>query len=830
MDIERIIDQIREDKEKKTSSYRRYPVRFLFLEMSNDTQNEIMSIVQKFKGKLLDLSDYIMKKDDGWMTKSRLIKVVKDNTTGMNDVFVLGFSEIIRFFSNEQIQSTVLSLFDIENNDTLDPIKSKKRIIFVCFSMMDNVYKVLQKCFSRRDLINPFINPDSSPSGEYREVCFVSSDYQSNIKTNRITSSVEWVGLWRNSSLIDFSKPIWCCSDNLYGWYEKSAPDNAFQIDIVNNSKEYLDKACGFVLDIPYLDDESKFWNQLKDDIVSFRESISPKDAISQLLDIDGTSCVSLAGKYLNASSDYSRWLVRNYVKLYFPSCFLDHVFMDMSTWGTKSYLESVWRLGYSIDGADLLEERIEIIRELNNYTKFALQEDELKSIIQTGVKTTLSCDEAIFNGQWRIDLDSVCSNGLNRESVVNLLRKYYADVFKPAYTGISMVEKEFVINLCSCDVLSEGDIYDIYPSLHSYLYGRGGAFVEGNEDIKDYLNAYRWSKVYDNDSGYLDDFYKEGRLTSSNVYSLYYRMKHQEDLIKPFMDDADIYVLDGVGAEYLQVLVSLIQNKGYEIELCEFASCHLPSITEVNKRFLSKLPIKEWIVDFDRDVIHGEFYRMPNNLRKALSLLEALIERIFEESSGRRIVITADHGATARAKWMDTRKKYNFSESDHEGRCCKIQSKGDYEETDDYIVYEDDGKPGDVYVISINETSLYNRPKYEDHGGATIEEMIVPVIVAAPKREKSYIVYKAHGDKLEVSGLDKVVRFTIIPPPNKEVYLFEKNGTKHVLEKDGKVYSTELSSGVEQDVKLVVGDYKFDFHIMNRSRKNMEGDDGFDD
>lgn len=99
--------------------------------------------------------------------------------------------------------------------------------------------------------------------------------------------------------------------------------------------------------------------------------------------------------------------------------------------------------------------------------------------------------------------------------------------------------------------------------------------------------------------------------------------------------------------------------------------------------------------VEFDQKVIHGEFYKPAVNLRKAFDILEEKIRDIIQESAGRRILITADHGATARAKWTETKKKYNFAESDHEGRCCSISSKDDYTDTLDYIVYEDEGKPG---------------------------------------------------------------------------------------------------------------------------------------
>lgn len=143
--------------------------------------------------------------------------------------------------------------------------------------------------------------------------------------------------------------------------------------------------------------------------------------------------------------------------------------------------------------------------------------------------------------------------------------------------------------------------------------------------------------------------------------------------------------------------------------------------------------------------------------------------------------------------------------------------------------MYEDEINPGIPYVISLNETSLYNKPKYEDHGGATFEEVLVPVIVAVPCGEKKAISYKVLDQKLLVNGLDKRVSFIIIPEPV-EAHVMEADGTKHVLTKADSLYCADLLSGKEQDIAVIIDDKTFKFHTINTSKKNMEGDDGFDD
>lgn len=827
MDIETIKKKIAEDKENGIISYCRYPVRFLFMEMNNNTQNEIEDLVKSAGGELLELSDFIMKKDDGWLTKSRFIQIIQNETQTTKDTYVVGFSELIRFFSKKEIESTVLSLFDIENSNIMDAECARRRIYFICFSMMDNVYKVLQNSFTRKDLLDPFINSDYEMSGKYREICFVSSDYAAAIKKNKITTSVEWIGLWRYSELIDFSAPIWCCSESLYKWHEKASPDNAFQIDVVNNTKDYLQKAYSLAVDFPYLQEEALYWEWLNGEYSKCESGMSLQDVAATLLEIDVKSTSALAGKLLTTDSQYDKWFIKRYVNAYMSTTFLEQVLKMLKKNSTKEFLVSVWQQGYRISDAIQLEERASIIKELNKYASFAIPEEQIKEVIYGGVAKELCIDIS----QCEIHLCELCEQtGQELSEIKNRLLAYYLRVFKPAFTGLSNTEKEFVIDLYSNEILDKVEVRNVYPALYMYLFGQAENRINENDEWKNYLQAYRQSKVANKDNPYLQHYYANGCANATNLYNMYYALQHQETAVAPYLEDSDLYILDGVGAEYLPLIVELIKHNGYDIEFCDYAACHLPSITNVNKDYLSAVPYAEWFLKFDREAIHGEIYKTATNLRKAFDILGAKIKDIISESFGRRVIITADHGATARARWTDTKKKYDFSSADHEGRCCKIASKANYEDTADYIVYEDERKLGTPYVISLNETSLYNKPKYEDHGGATIEEVLVPVIVAISHNKVDKITYEVLADKLEVSGLDKNVSFFITPDPDEEILVFEADMTKHILIKTGAAYSADLQSGKEQDITLVVAKKEYKFHTINKSRKNMEGDDGFDD
>ena len=65
----------------------------------------------------------------------------------------------------------------------------------------------------------------------------------------------------------------------------------------------------------------------------------------------------------------------------------------------------------------------------------------------------------------------------------------------------MSKTEREFILSLYSNNVLNKDDIKDVYPSLFSYLYSEAEDSIEGKDAYKDYLRAYRESKVYNIDN-----------------------------------------------------------------------------------------------------------------------------------------------------------------------------------------------------------------------------------------------------------------------------------------------------------------------------------------
>ena len=286
-----------------------------------------------------------------------------------------------------------------------------------------------------------------------------------------------------------------------------------------------------------------------------------------------------------------------------------------------------------------------------------------------------------------------------------------------------------------------------------------------------------------------------------------------------------NVYVLDGVGAEYLGYLSSLLEKKGETIVYSAYTKCHIPSITKQAKDCYPSEYI--WISDYDQKVIHGGIYYPVMNLESSLEIIDDIVSQIVMKEGEEPFAITADHGSTISHKICKKGKKYNFEKAEHDGRCYQRKDDTYVAESDDYLLYDDEFSR--KWVIALNSQSLYNNSKFVVHGGATLEEVLVPVIIAQRGRTVSK-TFRVKPDQLKVSGLQKTVAFKISPDPkDTPVKLTAADGTNTILKYDQelKVWKGDLNRGIEQDIEVHIADKSYNFRTVPSTHM---GDDLFDD
>ena len=402
---------------------------------------------------------------------------------------------------------------------------------------------------------------------------------------------------------------------------------------------------------------------------------------------------------------------------------------------------------------------------------------------------TDVSIEEAFYH-----DLKQT----LNIEVLDSTLASFKSDFLLKNITSVTSNEKRIIIMLLINGLLDSKDVETLYPQLFGYMYYEPVNFDKVEEDIKKYLNEYRKSKLQKRPTDYLKKYMED--MLPSDYLNIYNDSKLLN--INNEYNADKIYVLDGVGGEYLGLLAYVFEKK-HNIVLthCTYRKALLPTITEINRQLIDKLnPTPIWNKSFDEEIIHGDFYKTDRNMEKAITLLEKVVDDILADSNGSSFLVIADHGSTVAHKIFNVSKKYQFDKSEHEGRCCDITGNV-VEESKDYLIYKD--RNSKDWILAITGTSLYNTPKYEAHGGATIEETIVPYIYYEGIVKKPEI--KITMIKDTVNGLNKTIVFTIEPKGYHSVLIKEQTGSDCTPEFSNDVYTATLSVGKAQSIKIYV-------------------------
>lgn len=269
------------------------------------------------------------------------------------------------------------------------------------------------------------------------------------------------------------------------------------------------------------------------------------------------------------------------------------------------------------------------------------------------------------------------------------------------------------------------------FPTLANYLSDSEKFF---SAEQQEYFRHYRWLKIT-NDLN--EDFYDFVCEIAENNGQNIYSMKSRNQIVEEeYSDEASIFFVDAMGAEYLNFLskifsVSEFQNFSINYQV---GYCNLPSITQRNKDFLIDKNIAAEIIDLDKLKHSSKNY--PENILAELNFLSGLKEKVLSALQNyRKIIICADHGASrlavlARKTKFDKTFEGKGREIFDNGRFANILNDKEEKfanaiEQDDKIIFAD-------YSRFVQQGGTGN----EVHGGATLEEWLVPVVTIERKEK----------------------------------------------------------------------------------------------
>ena len=311
--------------------------------------------------------------------------------------------------------------------------------------------------------------------------------------------------------------------------------------------------------------------------------------------------------------------------------------------------------------------------------------------------------------------------------------------------SGESEQEKCFLINLAgnqmkeSADGIWREQIKSVYPALYAYLDEAGY-----DEEIKRYMSLYKAHKL-------TNTLPKDEYTYFANIgiEDYVYRYSAISDALN---DQTIVLWIDALGVEWLPLaLWALGQVDSGKIESVTVTRANLPTETKFNKQWEQmNAPYEKELIGLDK-LAHNGVIDNPNYH----ACIEKQIDFVVNTISGsvrallkkyRRVIITGDHGTSRLAARFfhkrDGIEDANIQALSH-GRYGLVMGSGTMQPTDKQLLTKDD--EGKKYIVFKNYDHFKksgraagindDNPEFgEIHGGATPEEILVPVIVVDSK------------------------------------------------------------------------------------------------
>lgn len=401
-------------------------------------------------------------------------------------------------------------------------------------------------------------------------------------------------------------------------------------------------------------------------------------------------------------------------------------------------------------------------------------------------------------------------NSDIYEDLLLNKIKDMPSEIIYKCITGLTYFEKELIVkNIINYKNIS---LDSIYPELDYYVKDEliKDSFI--NEEIYDYIVEYKKSKINNTVTDKFKQLINTLNNDSESFYKWYYSYKDIKDFINDKIDE--VIQIDALGIEFASLLLNILQdeNENYLFNL-HLAKVNLPSITEVNK-----IDKAVFIRDLDQFIHNENYYSYPKTLIKEIEIIAAIARKISEKFKlgKKNILITGDHGLSVFGiSQFLGKKRYNFNNAEHGGRYVKLQPGEIYSECEDYIVYE---YQGNSYLVPIKHVSLFQIPRGESHGGATPEEVLVPVIIAKYTERKENEVYKIVVLNSLINIKEPVITFTVDPfPPRLPVVIIENKKYNTEFDKNINKYQVNLSK-LKSGKKLItikIGSYQQDFEIV---------------
>lgn len=386
----------------------------------------------------------------------------------------------------------------------------------------------------------------------------------------------------------------------------------------------------------------------------------------------------------------------------------------------------------------------------------------------------------------------------ISNEDAAIFIRANEIDTAESIYkfTDNTLIERQAIVKWVSENRIIP-ELETIYPSLYYYLktytFDCGSLSVE----LTDYFKKYKEQKI----RNIVTPEFLANVTEYSNKYA---KLDTRANAIARIDDKKHCYLywIDALGVEYLSLIQELVKQKGLAMDV-EIVRADLPTITEINKTFYDEWQGGEKCKQSELDDIKhkdaGGFdygkCKAPIHLANELGVIEKAISTAATQLAShtcKKFIIASDHGASRLAVISNIEEKYDTdTKGEHSGRCCKYFA--------DYDVDHSISENGYIILTNYGRFKKSRAANVEVHGGATLEETVIPIITLSLKSKSEIDIRVLNPDNIVIER-KKGITF--------KLYISDVENQKNVrLVVNGKSYSANSIDATHYEV--VISDIK---------------------
>ena len=395
--------------------------------------------------------------------------------------------------------------------------------------------------------------------------------------------------------------------------------------------------------------------------------------------------------------------------------------------------------------------------------------------------------------------------------------------------------EFEFIRCLCIYDYTEE-ELYSAAKHFSSALdlYLRKFSFDGVNTKVSDsdialrdiltqYFQEYKVQKITNRIHPSFENTVNEFAIERP-----YNKLRPRSSIISQLeKENAELFFFDALGVEYLSFIKAKCEEYGLIVEM-SIGHCELPSITEKNKEFIQYFGGKYRKIDeLDELKHHSQIYdyekiKEPVHIFRELEIIDAELRRIqslLVQDTITKAIIVSDHGASRLAVIYGHENSSPLEldeKAQHSGRCCPAEDNPHIP----YAAYED----GFAILANYERFRGGRKANVEVHGGATLEEVVVPVITLSRKPEN---IEYCFTDPIIILKQKDVATLTLYcnVPMNKPRILVGQtfyDGEFVADQKHAKFVMPELKRSREYIAEIYDGDTSLSVSLKFKIQKSM--------